>query len=131
MSSTTVITTASRATARKSPDLFLTRATESILDSDSRTIGVIATISPERESVPRRHLYRDTILRLLHRNPIHDFPTPPGTDLEASVSEVTGHHVVRHTTQFFGICKDCVARSMRPVEPRYARTRKPVRTAQR
>jgi len=146
--------------------------------------------------VPRPHLYRDAILRLLQRNPIHptidwihrelrkkeprvslatvyrtarvlvaegilcelpfgagesrfglvkeqnhyhficdvcghihDLPTPPRTGLEASVSEGTGHRVVRHTTEFFGTCKDCVARSTPSLKPTKARTRKTVRTA--
>jgi len=40
---------------------------------------------------------------------IHDLPGPTRAGLEAAVAEATGHRVVRHTTEFFGVCKRCLA----------------------
>ena len=42
---------------------------------------------------------------------IHDLPGPARAGLETAVAEATGHRVIRHTTEFFGVCKTCRAHS--------------------
>ena len=42
---------------------------------------------------------------------IHDLATPPRAGLEAAVSKATGHRAIRHTTEVFGTCRSCLARS--------------------
>ena len=48
---------------------------------------------------------------------IHDLAIPPRTGLEAAVSRATGHRAVRHTTEFFGTCRSCLALSARAARP--------------
>jgi Fur family peroxide stress response transcriptional regulator len=55
---------------------------------------------------------------------IHDLATPPRTGLEAAVSKATGHRAIRHTTEFFGTCRSCLARSATAAGRRSALTRK-------
>jgi Fur family peroxide stress response transcriptional regulator len=49
---------------------------------------------------------------------IHDLPGPARAGLETAVAEATGHRVIRHTTEFFGVCKSCVALSIPHLRPR-------------
>jgi Fur family ferric uptake transcriptional regulator/Fur family peroxide stress response transcriptional regulator len=56
---------------------------------------------------------------------IHDLATPPRTGLEATVSKATGHRAVRHTTEFFGICRNCLTPSAPSTRPRKTKARKP------
>lgn len=55
---------------------------------------------------------------------IHDLPGPPRAGLETAVAEATGHRVIRHTTEFFGVCKSCRAHPASSVKARSARERK-------
>jgi Fur family transcriptional regulator, peroxide stress response regulator len=45
---------------------------------------------------------------------IHDLPGPRRAGLEAAVAKATGNRVIRHTTEFFGTCKTCLAHSASP-----------------
>lgn len=56
---------------------------------------------------------------------IHDLATPPRTGLEAAVSKATGHRAIRHTTEFFGTCRSCVALSAPATRPRRTKAGKP------
>lgn len=51
---------------------------------------------------------------------IHDLTTFPRTGLEAAVSKATGHRAIRHTTEFFGTCRSCLALSAPAARPRRA-----------
>ena len=51
---------------------------------------------------------------------IHDLATPPRTDLEETVYEATGHRAIRHTTEFFGTCRSCLAQPRPTARPRRA-----------
>jgi len=62
---------------------------------------------------------------------IHDLATPPRTDLEAAVSKATGHRVIRHTTEFFGTCRSCLAQAGPTASPRRAPAGKTSTTAGR
>lgn len=51
---------------------------------------------------------------------IHDLAIPARTGLEAAVSKATGHRAIRHTTEFFGTCRSCLALSAQAAGPRRA-----------
>ena len=58
---------------------------------------------------------------------IHDLPGPRRAGLDTAVAEATGHRVIRHTTEFFGTCKNCLAHSASAAKAKEARPGKTAR----
>jgi len=54
---------------------------------------------------------------------IHDLPGPTRAGQETAVAEATGHRVIRHTTEFFGVCKSCLAHPASSAQVKKARQR--------
>ncbi len=66
--------------------------------------------SESRFGLSREQKHYHFICNVCHR--ILDLPVPIQEGLERSVQADTGHQVTRHTVEFYGRCKDCIAKGM-------------------
>jgi Fur family transcriptional regulator, peroxide stress response regulator len=68
--------------------------------------------SESRFGLTREHKHYHFLCDVCRR--VLDLPGPVKEGLERTVQKNTGHRVTRHTVEFYGRCKDCLAKDMGP-----------------